>query len=128
MKEVMERLLSGQQENHILPFLWMHGEEEGVLREYMRAIYNAGISAVCVESRPHPDFVGELWWRDMDVILDQARSLGMQVWILDDRHFPTGYAAGTMREAEAELCRQCLCYRSLPCVKSGEEMVVEMHG
>lgn len=28
----------------------------------------------------------------MDVVLAEARRLGMQVWILDDKHFPTGYA------------------------------------
>ena len=58
----------------------------------MRAIHEANIGAVCVESRPHPDFCGEKWWQDMDVILDEARKRGMKVWILDDSHFPTGFA------------------------------------
>ena len=35
------------------------------------------------------------------IILDEAEKRGMKVWILDDKHFPTGFAAG---EA-AKLCR-----------------------
>lgn len=69
MKRINE-LLSGKGENYILPFFWQHGEDEATLRDYMRAIDEANIHAVCVECRPHPDFCGPKWWEDMDVILD----------------------------------------------------------
>ena len=59
MMDTMQRLLKNQQNNYIFPFLWMHGESEETLREYMGAIESAGMGAVCVESRPHPDFMGE---------------------------------------------------------------------
>ena len=71
MNSKIKKLLKGQMENYIFPFFWQHGEEESVLREYMKVIYDSNIRAVCVESRPHPDFVGEAWWRDMDIILDE---------------------------------------------------------
>ena len=59
-----------------------------------------------MEARPHPDYVGPQWWHDMDIILDEARTRNMKVWILDDAHFPTGYAAGKMAEKDDSLCKQ----------------------
>lgn len=109
MDRTIERLLRGEGENHLLPFFWQHGESEAVLREYMGAIQAAGCGAVCVESRPHPDFCGPGWWRDLDVILDEARARGMQVWILDDSHFPTGYANGAVKNAPGRLRRKSVC-------------------
>ena len=74
----------------ILPFLWVHGESEAVYREMVKAIYDANIRAFCVEARPHEGFCQEPWWRDMAILLDEAEQRGMRVWILDDKHFPTG--------------------------------------
>ena len=79
----------------------------------MKAIYEANIRQVCVESRPHPDFAGPGWWRDMDVILDEAVKRNMRVWILDDQHFPTGYAAGAVEHADPAYCHQYLDYNTL---------------
>ncbi|MCM8711544.1 glycoside hydrolase [Clostridium sp. SYSU_GA19001] len=102
MKRLRE-VLENKEKNYILPFFWQHGESEEILRDYMKNIYEAGIKAVCIESRPHPDFVGPLWWRDMDIIMDEARKRGMKVWVLDDSHFPTGYAAGRIKKQHPEL-------------------------
>lgn len=106
-------VLENKQENYMMPFFWQHGETEEVLREYMEAIQSANIGAVCVESRPHPDFMGEKWWQDMDVILDEAKKRKMKVWILDDSHFPTGFANGAVKTAPKELHHKYLCYRTL---------------
>lgn len=113
LKERMDQLLNEEGGNYIFPFFWQHGEEESVLREYMQKIQEANISAVCVESRPHPEFARDGWWKDMDVILDEAGKRNMKVWILDDEHFPTGYAAGAMEHADKELCHQYLDYNVL---------------
>ena len=83
MSEKVKALLNGKGGNYIFPFFWQHGETEEVLRTYMRVIHEANIGAVCVESRPHPDFCGEQWWHDMDIILEEAKKYGMKVWILD---------------------------------------------
>lgn len=115
MDKKIRKLLAGYSPNNIFPFLWMHGEDESTLREYMGAIADAGMRAVCVESRPHPDFMGEGWWRDMDIILDEAIKRGMHVWILDDSHFPTGFANGALQGATETLCRQSLVYADIPC-------------
>jgi len=98
MDERLRDLLEGKGENYIMPFFWQHGEEEAVLREEMEKIHKAGIRAVCVESRGHPDFCGPSWWRDMDIIMDEAKKRGMRVWLLDDAHFPTGFANGWIRD------------------------------
>ena len=99
----MEEIDMSQDRNYIYPFFWQHGEDETVLRQYMGKIEETGIKAVCVESRPHPDFLGQKWWQDMRVILDEARNRQMKVWILDDAHFPTGFANGALNEAEERL-------------------------
>ena len=106
MNETIQKLLAGNADNHMLPFFWQHGEDEATLREYMAAIQGANCNAVCVESRPHPDFCGPKWWEDMDVILDEARKRGMKVWILDDSHFPTGFANDALKGKPDSLCRQ----------------------
>lgn len=126
MDDKIKRLLSGEEtgRSHILPFLWLHGEPEETLREYMGVIHDANIGAVCVESRPHPDFLGDGWWHDLDIILDEAQKRDMKVWILDDSHFPTGYAAGALEEAEDSLCRQSLVYRVLADLSGGEQVTL----
>lgn len=111
MSEKINQLLAGKGENYIFPFFWVRGESEEVLREYMNVIHDSNIGAVCVESRPHPDFCGDKWWQDMDVIMDEAQKLGMQVWILDDSHFPTGFANGAIENKPVELRRQSICCR-----------------
>lgn len=95
--------LANRNENYILPFFWQHGEDEETLRHYMGVIQDMGIQAVCLESRPHPDYAGPKWWEDMDVILDEAEKRHMKIWILDDCHFPTGYANGSMKQADSSL-------------------------
>lgn len=99
--------LSGNEGNHIFPFLWLHGNDgEEKIREYISAINSTGVKAICIESRPHPDFVGAQWWADVDIVLDECKKRAMKVWILDDSHFPTGYAAGEIERNYPELRKQ----------------------
>ncbi len=90
------------EKNHILPFLWMRGEEEAILRKEMEKIAECGIGAVCLEARPHDEFCKEGWWHDVDIIMDEAKKRDMKIWILDDKHFPTGYANGLIEEKYPE--------------------------
>lgn len=109
MNDRIKEAFHNQGDNYILPFFWMHGAEEPVLRELMGKVYDVGIKAVCLESRPHPDYVGEQWWHDVDIILDEAQKRDMKVWILDDSHFPTGQANGEVAKADNRLKRWSLC-------------------
>ncbi len=115
---MIEKLLAGQIPNHILPFLWVHGESEAVYRKMVNVIHDSNISAFCVEARPHKAFCREQWWQDLTVILDEAEKLDMKVWILDDKHFPTGFAAGGVINAPLTLKRRNICRQSIP-VKAG---------
>ena len=113
-------LLLNRGGNYILPFFWQHGEDEATLRKYMEVIDEANIKAVCVESRPHPDYCGPKWWEDMDIIMEEARKRDMKVWILDDSHFPTGFANGAMESQPDERCRQSICCRTYDCAGKEE--------
>lgn len=122
----IKNLLEGKMENYILPFFWQHGEDEETLRHYMKVIQESGCGAVCVESRPHPDFCGPRWWRDMDIILEEARKREMKVWILDDSHFPTGFANGAVKEAPLKLHRQSVCVNQLETEEEAGLVEVEL--
>lgn len=89
----MERI-----ENCLYPFFWQHGESSEVLSSYVDKIYASGMRGFCIEARPHPDFLGKGWWHDLDLLLGKAKEKGMKVWILDDSHFPTGFANGKIRD------------------------------
>ena len=107
--EAIEQCLAGQEsKNRIFPFLWVHGEPHSRLQEEMDAIYNCGLRAFCVESRPHPHFCEAGWWEDLGFILQYAKQRDMQVWVLDDKHFPTGYANAAIEKKYPHLRRKCV--------------------
>ena len=94
----LKDVLTQNESNYLLPFYWQHGTHRDRIPAQVRRIYDTGCRALCVESRPHPGFGGPDWWADMDIILSECKRLGMKVWILDDKHFPTGYANGLVGE------------------------------
>ena len=55
MSDRIKEALHEENGNYILPFFWMHGAEEKVIRELVSKVDECGIKAVCLESRPHPD-------------------------------------------------------------------------
>ncbi|AGF57028.1 hypothetical protein B0P06_004685 [Clostridium saccharoperbutylacetonicum] len=110
MKEI-SNIYNGNFENYTLPFFWLHGESEEVLVNYMQKIHDSNIKAVCIESRPHPDFMGKRWWNDLDIIIREAKRLNMKIWILDDAHFPTGYANGLVKKKYPERLKTLLTHR-----------------
>lgn len=110
MASAVEEIRQGQEENYLLPFFWQHGAEEPVLRELMGKIQESGIREVCVESRPHPDFCGPGWWKDMDIILEEAQRRNMRVWVLDDVNFPSGHAGGLIARKYPQHRRRVLDY------------------
>ena len=97
MYSKLNDILHNREDNFMLPFYWLHGNHYDTIPQEVERIYNSGCRAFCVESRPHNDFAGPGWWRDMDLILQEAKKRDMQVWILDDDHFPTGNAAGHIK-------------------------------
>lgn len=102
--------------NYIFPFLWMRNQNEDVLRTEIKKIYECGIRAICLESRPHPDFIGDGWWKDFDIVMEEAKKYSMKIWILDDAHFPTGQANGMIPEKYPELARKYIMMQHTDCV------------
>lgn len=111
----IQSILAGKHENHIFPFLWLRDQSEEVLRTEIDKIYGCGIRAVCLESRPHPDFGGPGWWHDFDIVLDEAKKRGMKIWILDDAHFPTGQANGLVPAKYPERARKYAMMQYVDC-------------
>lgn len=93
-----QSLFKKEAQNYLYPFLWQHGESSNILETYIDKIHDAKMNAICIEARPHPDFVGEKWWKDVDTILHKLKEKDMKLWILDDSHFPTGYANGRVKK------------------------------
>ncbi len=110
MRDRWKEALTGEYENHCMPFLWVHGGDAERIRILLRELHSSGVQAACLESRPHPDFLGQGWWDDVGAALAEARRLGMQLWILDDQAFPSGHAAGRLPGAEAGLQRWSLVH------------------
>ncbi len=92
----------GGEDNRLLPFFWLHGDDQDKFASELDKIQEAGIRAICLESRPHPDFCGDRWWSDLDMIMGEAKKRGMKVWVLDDRHYPTGIANGMVAKKYPE--------------------------
>jgi hypothetical protein len=85
----------------MFPLLWLHGDEsetEEVLRRELKAMDDIGCGGFVIESRPHNDYLGERWWRDVGICLDEAQQRGMEVWIFDEEYYPSGIAGGKVLE------------------------------
>ena len=94
----LDECLENKYGSYVIPFLWLHGENKDELLSAIEDIYKSGAKEFCAESRVYEDFCGEKWWDDFGFILDEAKKRDMRVWLLDDKHFPTGYANGKLKE------------------------------
>ena len=111
MYKKLKDVLQNKENNFMMPFYWQHGDHYETIPQEIESIYNSGCRAFCVESRPHKGFVDEPWWRDMDLILSEASKRNMDVWLLDDDHFPTGHAVGHISKYHPEKARSALLRR-----------------
>ena len=109
--KTLNSIINGEIDNYIAPFLWLHNEDDSLIIRELHRIHDCGIGAVCLESRTHEEFCRDDWWSDVRLIIDTCKSLGMKVWILDDKHFPSGYANGIF-ESEKNKSLRALCIHS----------------
>lgn len=116
------------QDSHMMPFLWLHGEDEATLRRGIQDIADSGCKSLCAESRTHPDFMGPDWWREIDILTDECHRLGLTYWLLDDTHFPSGYANGSAKGTP--LCRMMMTERRMDMVgpRKGGRILVQADG
>ncbi len=98
MDKRIEDCINDRPGSYILPFLWLHGEPREKLLSEIDAIEKSGIREFCLESRTYEAFCRDPWWEDFAFLLQEAKRRGLYVWLLDDKHFPTGYANGAIGE------------------------------
>ena len=92
----LKECLENKTGSYAAPFLWMHGEDKDRIKDELEKICDASIRTICLESRTHEIFGREKWFDDVRFIFDFCRENGMKAWILDDKHFPTGFANGAI--------------------------------
>ena len=60
-------------EHCLNPLFWHHAEEHEAILDEMKRMKSVGINDFVVEPRPHPDYLGDGWWSDLDYILEKSR-------------------------------------------------------
>ena len=60
--------------------------------------------------------------------MDEARQRGMRVWLLDDAHFPTGFANGQIRDKHPELAKYYLNYKQIDICGPQPDIAVNANG
>ncbi len=124
----LKQIINGEGGNYLAPFLWLHNEDDARIVRELERIRDCGIGAVCIESRTHEEFCREDWWSDVRLILDTCKRLGMKLWILDDKHFPSGWANGIFQTKYPHLRAKNITERHLDVcgpVKEGSVLLDE---
>lgn len=81
------------------PLFWLHGDANETrerLEGYLDKVAEGGNGCFTAESRPHSDWLGPRWYRDLDICLQKAKQLDLQMWIFDERWWPSQSIGGTV--------------------------------
>jgi hypothetical protein len=77
------------------PLFWLHGDEsQDRLEMYVGKVAEGGNGCFTTESRPHNDWLGPGWWRDLTICLNAAKKHNLQMWIFDEQWWPSQGVAG----------------------------------
>jgi hypothetical protein len=77
------------------PLFWLHGDDSKErLEMYVGKVAEGGNGSFTTESRPHNDWLGDGWWRDLDICLAAAKKQDLQMWIFDEKWWPSQAVAG----------------------------------
>ena len=77
------------------PLFWLHGDESRQLLEfYVGKVAEGGNGCFTTESRPHVDWLGEGWWRNLGICLAAAKQHGLQMSIFDEKWWPSQAVGG----------------------------------
>lgn len=87
------------------PLFWLHGDESpDKLRLYVGKVLEGGNGSFTPESRPHSDWLGPGWWRDMDICVEEARKNNLDLWIFDEKWWPSQTVANRVPPQYAAKC------------------------
>jgi hypothetical protein len=93
------------------PLFWLHGDEsKDRLEMYLDKVAESGNGCFTAESRPHKDWLGEGWYRDLDICLQAAKKHKMKMWIFDEKWWPSQGVGGKVpaRYAAKRLAAEAL--------------------
>ena len=77
------------------PLFWLHGDESRErLEMYLDKVVEGGNGCFTAESRPHNDWLGEGWFRDLAICLEGAKKRDLMMWIFDERWWPSQGVGG----------------------------------
>ena len=77
------------------PLFWLHGDESVEhLAMYVGKVAEGGNGCFTAESRPHNDWLGEAWYRDLAICLAAAKKHNLKMWIFDEKWWPSGEVGG----------------------------------
>lgn len=77
------------------PLFWLHGDESPErLERYLEIVADGGNGCFTAESRPHIDWLGPGWYRDLGICLQKAKELDLHMWIFDEKWWPSGEVGG----------------------------------
>jgi len=81
---------------------WLHGDESpSRLETYLEKVAEGGNGSFTAESRPHTDWLGAGWYRDLGVCLEAAKKHDLKMWIFDEQWWPSGEVGGKVPERYA---------------------------
>jgi hypothetical protein len=77
------------------PLFWLHGDESPQrLRMYVGKVAEGGNGCFTAESRPHSDWLGPAWFRDLAICLEAAKRHDLKMWIFDEQWWPSQSVGG----------------------------------
>jgi len=79
------------------PLFWLHGDANETrqrLELILEKVAAGGNGCFTAESRPHSDWLGPRWYKDLTICLEKARKLNLKMLIFDERWWPSQTLGG----------------------------------
>lgn len=88
--ETQFRELPMESRRRLGPLFWLHGNDSPQRLELeLDKVTEGGNGCFTTESRPHPDWLGPGWWRDLTLCLEAAKRHDLKMWIFDEKIYPS---------------------------------------
>jgi hypothetical protein len=128
LAELRASFQSNEPPRSLFPLFWLHGdrrETEEVIRREIAKMDEGGCGGFVIESRPHNDYLGERWWDDLEICLNEAEKRNIDVWIFDEEYYPSGIAGGQVLTENPDYRMQVLVKQSFHWNTDHPEMIFD---